>query len=826
YEALFQPNLPQGQALRLAPNDRGGYDLSQIPFAWENDGGRDLHLDDGLQRGCSEPLSFPFLFFGQWQEEVYACNDGVISVGQITRYREYQYRYGGGAPLIMPLLMDLDPTISEGGIFVRQDAGRLVVTWDRLRGFRRPEAELTFQAVLYPDGVLEFAYQDLPGDIRFRPNDDPGAGPWAIGVVSGGLRGDGPQEIDLAPLPLQGGPAGMVHDYVRAFRQHLHRLLAPLAWLILLASALVVTGFPLLFYVSLVRPLNSLLAGVREVNAGNLELSMPIQAQDEIGFLTQAFNSMIAALRASINSLEDEVRRRTRQLEEQNAELAQARTLAEERRRIAEVERQTAEAANEAKSIFLANMSHELRTPLTAVLGYSELMAHDRNLTSEQRQNLARIGRSGEHLLALINNVLQLSRIEAGRLELEPEEMDLHLLLAGLEEMFYLRAQQKGLQLRSEIGAGVPRLVRADQGKLRQVLINLLGNAVKFTSEGQITLRVRHLAAISGDGAAGPGASRRLRFEVEDTGIGIKPEERNIIFEPFIQTARGRGAAPGTGLGLSISRQFVELMGGALTVHSAGIPGQGSLFAFDLPVDIVEAQDTLPARVRRRAVALEAGQPAYRLLVVDDVTASRVLLVKLLQPLGFEIREAANGQEALAAWEEWRPHLIWMDRRMPGMDGDEAMRRIKATAGGEETIVIALTASAFEEERAATLARGYDDFLRKPARSGEILDILAKHLGARFVYEKLPPEAPAAAEGTAETLNVADLPPEWRAALRKAVVEADVGRIAALAQESQDLAPAAALALDQALADFDYDLILGALERCGDNEQTIREEQG
>jgi signal transduction histidine kinase len=371
--------------------------------------------------------------------------------------------------------------------------------------------------------------------------------------------------------------------------------------------------------------------------------------------------------------------------------------------------RDEAEAASRAKSIFLANMSHELRTPLNAILGYSQLMARDAHVTPTQQEYLGTIARSGEHLLGLINDVLTMSKVEAGRTTLQENAFDLHQQLQGLQEMFQMRAHDKGLTLRLDIAPDVPRYVYADEGKLRQVLMNLLSNAVKFTEDGGVTLRVK--AVDSGQGAAKaedavptdhyPQAT--IHFEVGDSGPGIAPEEMDLIFDPFIQTASGQESQEGTGLGLPISRQFVDLMGGKLGLSST--LGQGTTFwvqvlVTQVPADAVKEADLQP---KRRVIGIEPGQAApdggpFRVLIVEDKATNRQLLIELLRPFGFELRVAVNGAEGVEMWEQWQPHLVWMDIRMPVMDGYEAAHQIKTRAGalgrvaatGRPTVIVAI----------------------------------------------------------------------------------------------------------------------------------------
>gem|GEM_PF-6211798 len=385
--------------------------------------------------------------------------------------------------------------------------------------------------------------------------------------------------------------------------------------------------------------------------------------------------------------------------------------------------KEEADAANKAKSTFLANMSHELRTPLNIILGFSQLLDRSTNLSNEQRTSLQSIGRSGEHLLELVNDILEFSKIEAGKIELKRDVFDLSDFLLGLEEMFRLRAHQQLLDLKFIIDDKVPTHIRADKNKLRQVLINLLGNAVKFTEQGRVSLEVHY--------QEGAEDEHRLRFTVTDTGVGIPKSEQEKIFDTFFQTGGQMTPQKGTGLGLSISRKFVEVMGGNLVVESE--EGQGASFTFTLPVEIVAGLDS-EFKVSGKVIGLAAGQSEFRLLIAEDNPDNRAFLFALLRSVGFAVKEAVHGREAVELWRQWHPHLILMDIQMPEMDGLAATREIRRLPDGTKTKIIALTAYAFEEDKEAVMEAGGDDFVRKPYSEELIFSILEKHLGVRFQY--------------------------------------------------------------------------------------------
>lgn len=538
----------------------------------------------------------------------------------------------------------------------------------------------------------------------------------------------------------------------------------------------------------IVRPIHRLSEASRAIAAGNLDQKVNFKSVRELSLLSRSFNLMAFQLKDSFEQLETRVKQRT-------VELNQAK--------------QVAEAANRSKSEFLANMSHELRTPLNAILGFAQLMNRDTSFTPQQQENIGIINRSGEHLLSLINDVLDMSKIEAGRISLSENAFDLYQLLRTIQEMFQLKAESKGLQLLIDYTPEVPQYVHADESKLRQILINLLGNAIKFTQAGGVILRVvtgkdeRLLTNDSGQ--------ITLHFEVEDTGAGIAPDEMESLFEPFVQTETGRKSQQGTGLGLPISRKFVQLMGGDITLSST--VSQGTIFKFDIQLQLTSCADLQEIQQVRRVIGLEPGQPEYRILVVDDRDLNRRLLTKMLSPMGFQVREAENGQEAIAVWESWEPHLIWMDMRMPVMNGYEATEHIKSHIKGQATAILALTASVLEEEKAIVLGAGCEDFVRKPFREEVIWEKMAKYLGVRYVYEQKDEVESLKDESTnsAFTLQPSSLqvmPVDWISQLQQAATQLDAEQILALIAQIPQTHISLAKALQQKVNDFDFGQIV------------------
>jgi PAS domain S-box-containing protein len=479
------------------------------------------------------------------------------------------------------------------------------------------------------------------------------------------------------------------------------------------------------------------------------------------------------------DSLEETVQQRT-------AELRQARD--------------AAEAANQAKSVFLANMSHELRTPLNAILGFSRMMRSDPQLTDEQTGNLDIINRSGEHLLALINDVLEMAKIEAGRLKLEPAPFDLGSLVHDVADMMRLRAQEKGLYLKLDQSSEFPRYIRGDEARIRQILVNLVGNAVKFTERGGVVIR---LAVKQND-------RLHLLIEIEDTGPGIGPEDRRRVFKPFVQLAEG-AEQKGTGLGLAITKQFVELMGGSVGVEST--PGKGSVFRADLPVELVaDVEIPEPKKAQGDVVGLTPGQPSFRVLIAEDQHENQLLLNRLMSDIGLETRVANNGEECVKIFQEWLPDLVWMDRRMPVMDGLEATRRIRRLPGGDKVRIVAVTASAFREQQQEMFDAGMNDFVSKPYRFEEIYECLARQLGLEYVYRSAVAERQADRSVALAPASVALLPSALRQQLGTALEQLDSERISTLLEQVTKINADLGAAFCDLAKGFDYAAMQRALD--------------
>lgn len=467
--------------------------------------------------------------------------------------------------------------------------------------------------------------------------------------------------------------------------------------------------------------------------------------------------------------------------------------------------KEVAEASSLAKSEFLSNMSHELRTPMNAILGFTRLLSRDKKLTPEQREKVDIIDRSGEHLLGMVDEILSLAKVEAGRMELVHEPFDMVQTLNDIGQMITPRVVTKGLRFGLELDDDLSVCLQGDVGKIRQILINLLGNAVKFTSEGTVFLRA-HSQPMADDPA-----KVMLRLEVEDTGQGIAQKQLNTIFDTFAQVGRTTDSSEGTGLGLAICKSLVDMMAGEIDVKSK--LGRGSLFTVTVPLELADASAlSVQLAPATEVLGLKPGQKDWRILVVDDNPENCALLTSLLGQVGFVTRGAENGETAIKAFKEWHPHLIFMDIRMPVVDGYVATGKIRMLPGGVEVKIVAVTAHAFDEQSEEIMAAGCDDLVRKPFREHEIFDIMTRHLGVEYLYDEVT-EAPIPEEAIPLTAKMlSELPVELLEELRKATLTLNRDAISTIIERIEPQAPDTARALQKLVDDFQIGQIRDLLE--------------
>lgn len=474
------------------------------------------------------------------------------------------------------------------------------------------------------------------------------------------------------------------------------------------------------------------------------------------------------------------------------------------------IERKSAEDADRAKSAFVSNMSHEIRTPLNAIMGFAQILERDPSLSESQYEQVHTITRSGQHLLHLINDILDISKIESGQLTLHKNKFCLYTLLDDIELMFRSRADGKGIQFLIDRDKSVPQYIVADEGKLRQILVNLLGNAVKFTKSGGVSLRVK--AYEKNETGHEEDNAVNLMFEVEDSGPGIPEEDLENIFNSFSQSQAGVEAG-GTGLGLPICKRLINLMGGNISVDSE--VGRGSFFRFNIQVEETDAPEKqLEIKELSHVESLQAGTGAVRVLVVDDQEDNRNLLRHILEPVGFEIKEASNGEEALELSESWSPHAVLMDLRMPVMDGYEATRRIKSTPKGKDVPVIAVTASVFEDKRQDVISAGMDEYLRKPFRPEELFAVLKNVLDIDYTYSdssETRQRKSTKKQITAE--DISSLPEELVTGMKEAVENGDTARLKDYILKAEEIDPEVGGGLKLLAYKYNYEQLLKLLEK-------------
>jgi PAS domain S-box-containing protein len=476
--------------------------------------------------------------------------------------------------------------------------------------------------------------------------------------------------------------------------------------------------------------------------------------------------------------------------------------------------KEIAESANKAKSIFLANMSHEIRTPMNAILGFAQILLKDDEIQGKNRNYIETINRSGEHLLTLINEILEMSKIEAGHISYNPSVFNFPLLIEDIKSMFTPRLEAKNLSLTLQIDPAVPEYVASDENKLKEILINLIGNAIKFTQSGGIKVS----CGIQETSQTELNGKTTLLLDVEDTGVGIPSEEIPKLFQIFEQTRSGSKITGGTGLGLAISRSHARLMGGDITVTST--PENGSCFHVQLTLEKAGEQE-VPAPVPiRHVIGLKPGIPEVKVLIVDDLEENQVILKEFLNPIGFRTEVASDGEEAISMFLKWKPDIILMDLRMPKMDGFEASRKIKSSRAGKNVQIIALTASILDMDRKKVYETGMSGFLRKPFKDYELLSIIEEQLkdrfGEVFTYSEMTGNKKKARSEKTTILSpetVAAIPEDLILKMRKATINAEFDTLMDIIDQVEAYAPEIANNLRKLANEFQYDSLLSLFRK-------------
>ncbi len=505
-----------------------------------------------------------------------------------------------------------------------------------------------------------------------------------------------------------------------------------------------------------IQSLKQLQAGANEIGTGNLSHRMAIHTQDEIEELSQAFNRMAESLGISQDSLQQKL-----------GEL--------------EVARAAAETANQSKSQFLANMNHELRTPLNGILGYVQILQREPTTTEKHIKGFRVIHQCASHLLTLINDILDLSKLEAQKMELYPQDFHFANFLASTADICRIKSEQKGVDFKFQPGANLPTAVHADDKRLRQVLLNLLSNAVKFTDVGKVSFRIE----VVDDPSPDLEQTRRIRFQVKDSGIGIAQEKLAAIFLPFEQAGKRERNMEGTGLGLAISQQIIEKMGGSIQVDS--VLGQGSCFWFEL--DLPLASEWITTEAITDKIVVGYGGERRKILVVDDREENRSVAVNLLEPLGFELAEAENGQQALDIALEMRPDLIITDIHMAVMDGLEMTRQLRQMTDFAQTPIIASPATLSQVDMQDSVDAGCSSFFPKPLDLNGLLVEIKRLLNLEWILAQNPNAEVAEDDAPSQTAELAFPPPAELADLYTAVQGGFMSEVQQEANRLKKLAP-------------------------------------
>ena len=588
-----------------------------------------------------------------------------------------------------------------------------------------------------------------------------------------------------------------------------------LIWLCL-TSMLPITVLSFLTYHVIIQPINRLKKASVAITRGDLDRTVDVTVDVNIGKFRE-----LQTIAQSINYLADQVQAFSSQLKTKNSELE---LRIEQYTRELQQAKEQAKAAQSANSSLLADMSHELRSPLNAILGFTQMMQRDSSLSPSQQENLAILSCNGKKLLTSLNYVLELAKIEAGRITLYPNNFDLNSLLDSIKATLQLKAEQKNIKFLLERNPTIMQYIYTDKRRLSQILLNLLENLVHFTApEGCVTLRLPSVMDCDSE-VTDSKKSLKIRFEIEVSNSSISAEELASLFDSVMKIETKRKFQDVKILGLPISRKLVQLMAGDITVNN--ISEQDILLQAHLQAQLGIATQVQTQQLTRRVIGLEPGQPNYRILVVDDSKTNRKIMLQILEPIGFEVREAVNGQEAVDIWLKWQPDMIWMDVCMPVMDGYEATERIKSyPQQNRATPIVALTASTLEEEYSLSLQAGCDDFVGKPFSESIIFEKIAQHLGIHYIYDIyeesnssiIPTESQHNMGFKLEADSLKVMPQEWLIRLEEAATELDGELITKLLQEIPKKHNLLAEALQNQVDDFNFVKIINLAQQAETN---------
>jgi signal transduction histidine kinase/CheY-like chemotaxis protein len=706
--------VPENQTLTFNPRTHNkGYFLSTKPLNWENEIGKKHNVSHSRERRMDLPFSVPY--FGVEHQKIIVSIDGYISLGDSIDSRIFRFQYGN-QPMIIPALMEIDVhSLGEhGGLFTQVTEDKAIISWINVASLRNDKLRHSFQVVLHRGGMIEMNYGEMESsNILYRDTHYP-MDIHLYGLLPGG-ESPKPHRVHHSTLRQSNRaivrPHGLVHDQTLMLLQAglPHGYIFSIA--LICVFVIILAGLPIFFHQTLIRPLHALLRGVDQVNNGRLDTKVPVFFMDEIGYLARSFNRMVAF----VNRSTEELKSYHNMLEER----------VHERTKALEIAKGEAERASAAKSIFLANMSHELRTPLHPIIGFSQLVADSDNLTKDQNESLKVIHTSGNHLLSLINNILQISKAEAGKVTVVESEFDLRSLLNDLKGMLSMQESKGEIPLHWSIPEDLPPRFFGDPGKIKQILSNLVGNALKFTHEGKISIDLKWEFSMDTKSDKERMRSTTLQFTVADTGEGIPKKDMDDLYKPFFQTGSGLQSQKGAGLGLSICKHYVDLLNGELWIKSEF--GVGTQANFKLPLFALVGADpeSVEDSLKIETVGASSQSKNTRILVAEDDPINAKLLKAMLAPCGYDLKIVSNGLIAVEAAQKWKPHLIWMDIRMPVMGGREAAQQIRSLSSAEQwsirPVIIALTADVQQSERSQFTLSGFDHVMIKPCSKKDLI---------------------------------------------------------------------------------------------------------